>query len=276
MGPCMSCCSDPGVPDNDEWRQMPAPDSAEDYVIQSCGMFSQDYNVFHGQVADESARQLWMNKEGSWYSGQAYIDIENFHLTTMGAPNNPDDEKRGQVMWHAEFTDRPHFQQHVSFGQGRHERYLGFFDGYDSDDDDCYYDRVNYGGGRIFNKFIVKFSCQTHAKIRPGKTRNGVNFRPGLDLRLNVFSKGTAVRVTTRERVADRDEEGNVIGHHWRYVNHDEEYVDWIEYKLVHGDITVAIFRCEGMGNSSSWECPIFSATKEVSWNGLNKKSQFC
>ena len=263
MGCCYSICFDPGVPDNDVWRHMPAPDSAEDYVIQSCGMFSKDYNVYHGREVSEEKRQLWMNKEGSWTTGQASIDIENFHLKTDGEPNNPKDEKRGQVLWHAEFRDRPHFDQHVCWSQGRHERFLGFFDGYDSDDDDTYYNRIPQHSGKFFNKFIVKFSCRTSARIRPGKTGKGVNFRPGLDLTLKVFCKGTAVRVTTRTWTARRDEEGNVIGHYWVYNNHDSEFIDWIEYKLVHNDIAIAIFRCEGMGNSSSWECPIFRATKD-------------
>lgn len=57
--------------------------------------------------------------------------------------------------------------------------------------------------------------------------------------------------------------QGHVTGHHWRYDHHDQEFVDWIEYKLVHDNITIAIFRCEGMGSSNTWECPIFKATKE-------------
>ncbi|GMH71351.1 hypothetical protein TrST_g3335 [Triparma strigata] len=264
MGCCYSCFFDPGVPDNDEWRHMPAPDSAENYTIQKCGMFSKDYNVYHGtDEPSEDNRQLWMNKEGDWWTGKAYIDIENFHLKTEGEPNNPDDEKRGQVLWHSQFIDTPHFEQHVSFGAGRHERFLGFFDGYDSDDDDEYYGRVSHSG-QFWNKFIVKFSCRTSAKISPGKTKKGVSFRPGIDLTLNVFSKGTAVRIVTRTWEEDRDEEGNVTGHHWAYHNHDQEFVDWIEYKLTApGGVTVAIFRCQGTGNSSTWECPIFKATKE-------------
>ncbi|GMI35191.1 hypothetical protein TrCOL_g6722 [Triparma columacea] len=263
MGCCYSLFFDPGVPDNDIWRHMPDPESAEEYTIQSCGAFSKDYNIYKGSEASEENRYMWMNKEGDWWSGKAQIDIENFHLKTNGEPNNPDDEKRGQVMWHAEFIDTPHFEQHLSWSKGCHERFLGFFDGYESDEDDYYFDQVAPHNRKLFNKFLIKFSCNTSVRIRPGKTRDGVNHRPGLDLVLKVFSKGTAVRKVTREWVRERNEEGEVTGGHWRYHHHDQEFVDWIEYKLMSGDICVAVFRCQGMGNSSTWECPIFTATRE-------------
>ena len=185
-------------------------------------MFSKDYHVYKGGEANEENRYMWMNKEGDWRSGRAYIDVENFHLKTEGEPNNPDDEKRGQVLWHSEFQDTPHFDQHVSWSKGCHERFLGFFDGYESDDDDYYFDQVGPHGRKLFNKFLIKFSSNTSVKIRPGKTRNGVNFRPGLNLTLKVFSKGTAVRKVTKDWVEKRDDEGEVIGGHWHYAHHDQ------------------------------------------------------
>eukprot|EP00520_Triparma_pacifica_P006987 CAMPEP_0118672374 /NCGR_PEP_ID=MMETSP0785-20121206/22506_1 /TAXON_ID=91992 /ORGANISM="Bolidomonas pacifica, Strain CCMP 1866" /LENGTH=474 /DNA_ID=CAMNT_0006567331 /DNA_START=939 /DNA_END=2360 /DNA_ORIENTATION=- len=273
MGACFSCCSDPGIPDNDIWRHMPPPDKAETFLVQSCGMFSKDYNIYKGDEADEEHRYMWMNKEGDWWSGQARIDIENFHLKTDGEPNNPDDEKRGQVLWRSKFTDTPQFQQHLSWSKGCHERFLGFFDGYESDEDDYYYDQVSPNSSRLFNKFLIKFSCHTSVKIAPGKTNKGVNFRPGLDLTLRVFSKGTAVRKVTRHWVQERDPETNeVTGGHWNYNCHDREFVDWIEYKLVKDDICIAVWRCQGMEGRSSWDCPIFSATKDGDLNVQTKE----
>ena len=257
-------CADPGVPDNDIWRHMPPPDGEEEFFVQKKNMFSNDYNVFKGDQPSEDQRYLWMNKEGSWTSGRAYINIENFHLKTDGEPSNANDEGRGQILWRADFTDKPHFEQHVSWAKGCHERFLGFYDGYESDEDDHYFDRASPVGVKLFNKFLVKFSCQTSATIKPGKTKKGVNLRPGLLLKLKVFAKGTAVRKITRTWTTERDDEGTVTGGHWSYQHHDHEFVDWIEYKLVRGDVCVAIFRCEGMSNSSNtWDCPIFSCSKE-------------
>ena len=110
---------------------------------------------------------------------------------------------------------------------------------------------------------------KTMARINPGKTADGTNFRPGLDLRLHVFAKGTATRVTTKEvvRVADRNGEGQITGHHneTKFRDHDQENVDWIEYKLtnVAGDVTIALWRCAGSGSACSWSCPLFTASNE-------------
>jgi len=276
---------------------MPSPDGAEQYTIKKQGMFSADYHCYQTPGfcgPDECNRQIWLNKAGSWKSGKAKIDVENFYRTTLGEPNDPNDDKIGQVMWGAEFVDTPSFQQHVSWGEGRHERYLGYFDGYDSDGDDQYFERaypsyhshnthlrgrqVNHP--RVYNKFLVKWSTNTYAKIRPGRCADGSQFRPGLDLVLHVFAKGTATRVTTKERVRveHRDGEGNVVGHRWdtRFVDHDKEFVDWIEYKLTtsDGQVVVAMWRCEGSGSLCAWNCPIFEAHNESGWGSGSVKVQ--
>jgi hypothetical protein len=116
------------------------------------------------------------------------------------------------------------------------------------------------------NRFLVKWSTRTKADITPGRTPDGMNFRPGLDLRLHVFAKGTATRVVKRVRTTYTDEEGNS---HTRveYVNHDQEFVDWIEYKVTpkyDETVVLALWRCDGMGRDSSWDNPLFSAETDA------------
>ena len=140
---------------------MPEPQTAQKFKIIGQGMFSKDYivhNCTDSEETDETTRQLFLNKEGSWFSGAATMEVENYHRTVLDQPVDPEDGKKGQTMWGAKFEDSPRFKQHLTWGQGRHERMLGFFDGYESDDDDFYWNR---GGnrsreGREVNRFMVK------------------------------------------------------------------------------------------------------------------------
>ena len=280
------------MPENDVWREMPGAEEAQTYTIKREGMFSADYHCYKGNEASEDFRQLFINKTGGY--PKAMINIENFYRETNGQPTDPDDSKRGQILWHTEFADTPRFDQHLTWGKGRHQRQLGFFDGDDSDDDDEYFCKTHsdfqrgynqpgdvsffkqrHGNGRRFyNKFMCKWSTRTHANLNPGANAEGVQFRPGCPLVLEVFAKGTATRIveTWKENVQHREEtvaateDSPAQYREWttrevRFSETDKEFVDWIEYKLTAGSTTVAVWRCNGNENRSDWTCPIFTAT---------------
>ena len=243
-------------------KTMPTLEGPEDFVVKKQGMFSDDYLVYKGGDAadgkvDETTRWMFLNKTGNWWSGDAKIELENY------IREDPDHPKKGQVLWIATFTDRPHFEQHLSWGHHRHPRFFGFFDEYDSDDDEGYWDRSHYPG-RCFNRFMIKWSLSTTVTIAPGDT--GARFGPPdmATVELRVFAKGTATRWITRRIVRHQDEDGNV---HREVVfdNHDKEFVDWIEFQLVHKQSGTpwALFRCRGDidgGGDLQWECPLFKA----------------
>ena len=95
-------------------------------MIKKKGWLSHDYLVFDptkGAELDDTTRFLFLNKSGDWWSGDARIDVENY------IRNDPERPKLGQMLWTAKFTDRPTFDQHLSWGHHRHERFFGFFDG---------------------------------------------------------------------------------------------------------------------------------------------------
>ena len=259
----MGCCyGTPSVPENEYAKTMPTLEGPEDFVVKKQGMFSDDYLVYKGGDAaegkvDETTRWMFLNKTGNWWSGDAKIELENY------IREDPDHPKKGQVLWIATFTDRPHFEQHLSWGHHRHPRFFGFFDEYDSDDDEGYWDRSHYPG-RCFNRFMIKWSLSTTVTIAPGDT--GARFGPPdmATVELRVFAKGTATRWIKRRIVRHQDEDGNVT-REVVFDNHDKEFVDWIEFQLVHKQSGTpwALFRCRGDidgGGDLQWECPLFKA----------------
>ena len=154
---------------------MPEPGTAHTFQIKGQGMFSDDYLVHNmtndpNAECDESNRQLFLDKEGSWKSNKCTVEVANYHNSTLGKPVDPENDKKGQSMWKAAFDDCPRFDQHVSWGAGRHERMFGFFDGYESDDDSFYWNQSHKPPGREINRFLVKWSMNAKVKIAPGKT----------------------------------------------------------------------------------------------------------
>ena len=232
-------------------------------MLKKQGMFCEDYLVYmanRGEL-DDTTLYMFLNKTGNWMSSDARIDVENF------IRNDPENPKLGQVLWTARFTDSPHFEQHLSWGTRRHERFFGFFDGYNSDDDDGYWGR-SHCPHRYWNRFLVKWSVRTTVVITPG-AGDGARFGPpeAAACELRVFAKGTATNWVTRKVTRDEETGKRDIS----FIDHKHEFVDWIEFQLVHraSGTPWGVWRCQGAdrgGSDLGWSCPLFNASVEGGW----------
>lgn len=107
---------------------------------------------------------LWFNKSDT-NSGRVKIDLENFNR------GQKEDKDAGEILWSAEFTDRPRFEYHskVKDEPWSVNPFRGFSaDPYDSDNDDFY---CNHGrhkkhfDGNYQGTLITKWQLNTAAVI---------------------------------------------------------------------------------------------------------------
>ena len=275
----------PPVPD----EILPDPEIGEptSIVVEKAGSnmmvraMSRDYEVLDAKRLDEKGkpkRWLFLNKSGSKWGGDCKIALENYIRINTEKP------KEGQILWEVDFHDDPYFQQYLrpSGDRARLHSCLGeLFGGFCQTrvyDDDHYF---SYGGGwgRGYEMtLIINWTMQSQAKLsspnRPGY---------GVDLRLGVAAKGTAVARYWQERIEDyrSDSEGRRIhvGHHYEWRHTEREYVDCVQFALTTAcagegyaagqvvgmpDGTPAIWAVDG--DSSDYQCnyhsPFFSVTQ--------------
>ena len=152
--------------------------------------YTQDYEVYREEVADNQ-RWLFLNKEGKAFSDKAYIDLENY------VRNDPENEKKGEVLWRAKYDESPDFKQAYNSDSSS--------DGFSSD-----------GFVPSRRKLQMKWKLETKATIKSVKYK-------GQEFKIKVKAKGTAQRIVRFHR----NEEGELVKTH-----HDTEKVKKISYKV--------------------------------------------
>ena len=184
----------------------------------------QDYEVYRTEVADNQ-RWLFLNKEGKAFSDKAYIDLENYVRT------DPENEKKGEVLWRAKYDEHPHFKQEYNSDSSS--------DGFSSD-----------GFRPSRRKLQMKWKVETKGTIKSVKY-------PGQEFKIKVKAKGTAQRIVRLRR----NEEGELVK-----TYHDTEKVKKISYKVkneITGD-TIDKFKVKGLSKSDlKWKCGAFKCEKE-------------
>jgi len=147
-------------------------------------------------------------------------------------------------------------------------------DGYESPDDSHYLNTGEHRGkfnptGQIIGPGVItKWKMNTKAVITDGDNGRGAdNFRKD-QIILEVFAKGTVA--TTYERVTrmveDRNQEGQVIGHHQEFDDNklETEYVERIEYRLSFKGMLWTEWKT--IVSDSHFESPFFRTTAEGGW----------
>ena len=71
-------------------------------------MFNKDYEVYREEVGEHN-RWLFLNRQGKGFMDPTgYIDLENYVRI------NPEDKKKGQVLWKLKYNEKPHFDMGVT------------------------------------------------------------------------------------------------------------------------------------------------------------------
>ena len=147
-------------------------------------------------------------------------------------------------------------------------------DGYESPDDTYYFhtpehsNKKSPSGDIIGPGVITKWKMNTKAVLVDGDNGRGAdNFRKD-QIVLEVFAKGTVA--TTYERITrmveDKNEEGQVIGHHQEFDDNklETEYVERIEYRLTFKGQLWSEWKT--VVSDSHFESPFFRTTVEGGW----------
>ena len=295
MGGCCSSDVIPPVPKNIQ------PDPKENEVVE-CVITAlkgswlatiRDFAVYKGnQIPKAKDKQkdnmwLWFNKENADKKGKKVIvDLENFHR-----PAEDQKAGKGQILWRAKMDEKPRFKQKHRF-QSLNKRSGFSFNrrrknnskySYDSDDDEFYvshsnrkYSRGGHGSKEIGPIIMTKWCCDTTAEITPGNTGRGEEYFGKDPVKLEVFAKGTGVTRWTKERHERTDKDGKK---HVSYSikKHVDEYVDIIEYTVVHKNELWDAFAMDGdkkeWGKSKDLECDnrFFTSVMSGGWFSANK-----
>jgi len=245
----------------------PVPGEHINAAVVMLGGFlgSRDFGIYKGDTIPDSKEDktekmwMWFNKENDVNDPRlGVVDLENF--------DRPAEEPKGKgkTIWSAKFAERPRYEMDRYFqgGQRRAEgRFFGFgifASGYESDDDDHYFQhpfcsRHQNSWGRINAmwqdhlilqhhvgwheekavgpKVMTKFKLETQAVVTPGTAAAG---RTGTYI-LECFAKGTAI--TTWEETISVCERSVGEDRTEKYIKrstegNDEKFVDRIELTL--------------------------------------------
>ena len=72
-------------------------------MVKSCSMFNKDYEVYRESV-DPNNRWLFLNRVSKgFFDPNGFIDLENYVRI------DPNDKKKGQVLWKSKYNEKPHF-----------------------------------------------------------------------------------------------------------------------------------------------------------------------
>jgi hypothetical protein len=210
-------------------------------------MFNKDYEVYRDGVAPEN-RWLFLNREGKGlFDPTGYIDLENY---TRIDPNN---KKKGQVLWKLKYNEKPHFQMGMSLGADSED---------DGDDNpnvrnvtDMFKRMMQQTGENRF--YSMKWRTFSEAKLKSVKT-------PGGSYSVKIKAKGYCTRQISVHYTKD-PETGRQVRH--QSVT-DHEYVTKISYKVKTEDGTTIdrfdLFCCED--SDLKWECAAFTAELRGGW----------
>jgi len=204
-------------------------------------MFNKDYQVYRDAV-DENNRWLFINREGKgFFDPTGFIDLENYTRI------DPENKKKGQVLWKLKYNEKPHFDMGATLDDSDSE---GEFDaGMMSQ-----LARVlmNSGNTRFYR---MKWKMFNEAKMKSVKI-------PGGAFEVKIKAKGFCTRQINITYT--RDENGN----QQRHVSYDDrEYVNKITYKVKMNGATIDTFSlncCEG--RELEWDCGAFQASLKSGW----------
>ena len=211
-------------------------------------MFNKDYEVYRDEVGPNN-RWLFLNRVGKgFFDPTGYIDLENYTRI------DPNDKKKGQVLWKLKYNEKPHFDMGMSLGADSED---------DGDDNPNVrtvtnmfkqmMQQMQMGENRFYS---MKWRTFSEAKLKSVKT-------PGGAYSVKIKAKGYCTRQVSVHYT--RDEQG----HQRRNVNvTDKEYVTKISYKIKTADGTTIdrfdLFCCEG--SDLKWECAAFTAELRGGW----------
>jgi len=185
------------------------------FAIRSSGLFSDDHTVYQGETDDDSKKWFFINKTGSFWTGNAEVMLENFQRGW-----NPEKPQQGQVLWSAQFSDKPDFQKFHKAPTIVYNPYVsGFFAtapmGERPDAD--YFKAAPWGMNDAGWRRVMKWKVSQSARI------NGGTRMPGRSFTLQAFITGTSV--------CDYDKWQDHEGHQ-KWKRQEAEFVDTAQFQL--------------------------------------------
>eukprot|EP00933_Yihiella_yeosuensis_P066441 TRINITY_DN70715_c0_g1_i1.p1 TRINITY_DN70715_c0_g1~~TRINITY_DN70715_c0_g1_i1.p1 ORF type:complete len:301 (-),score=53.68 TRINITY_DN70715_c0_g1_i1:87-989(-) len=248
----MGCCE--SIPDAPkEVLPDPGEDESCTFAIGAVGVLSPDYIAYKGSEVDvQDAKWFYINKEGTFFSGDCTIFLENFKRGL-----NPEKPKKGEDLWTVKFDSSPSFDRHYKSPESlQWDGWLsgwGDFDG-TLEEDDYYYGQ--YHGGRSPDyRRIMNWTMKTHAMISPGT-------RSGTPIKLEVFARGTAICYYDQFPNDDAELE---------WVQDTTEFVDRICYRVLRGEEQIAGWAVDGERQGQgdfTTKCELFDMTMKGGWMG--------
>eukprot|EP00931_Biecheleriopsis_adriatica_P051169 TRINITY_DN29650_c0_g1_i2.p1 TRINITY_DN29650_c0_g1~~TRINITY_DN29650_c0_g1_i2.p1 ORF type:complete len:289 (-),score=59.15 TRINITY_DN29650_c0_g1_i2:34-900(-) len=193
----------------------PGPQEACVFTITSAGFMSADHIVCKGE--DKTAKWLFINKTGNFRTGSAQVQLENFQRG--GTPGKPDE---GQVLWSAQFNDKPEFRKFHKAPTNTYDPFQsGFFGsppaGQRSDEE--YFNAApGFMNDRGWRR-VMKWRLSQGVAIKSGTRAIGINFL------LKVFVTGTSI--------CDYDKKEGLEGPgQEEYTTQTASFVDTMEFQL--------------------------------------------
>ena len=274
----MGCCVSDTTPDV-PLNIIPDPNFLEQatFTIKKCGMFSRDYEAYRGPQASDQTRWLFLNKAGSKWGGECCIDVENY--IRGGVPENL---KKGQILWRAEFKDTPHFkQQLVTFGNPVTNLFMGFMGDMRHWNDHGHYMNHGHWASRDYNQTLLINWCMETEAVLSTTSRPGV----GHPLKLKVYACGTAIARYYQVHTPvyeDRNGQQVKVGERWQWEHTAQEYVDVVQFQVVHANTGDPVIMSntgqpwqywlpgDAMASravESRYTCPMFTLQQSGGWD---------
>lgn len=220
------------------------------FVVKSCSMFNKDYEVFRDAVDYNNNRWLFVNRVGKgFFDTNGYIDLENYVRI------DPNDKKKGQVLWKLKYNEKPHFDMGQTLDDSESDGESNPFVG---NMYNAYLQRLMNRGDHRF--YTMKWRTFSEAKLKSVKN-------PGGAYNVKIKAKGYCTREVTIKYTTDEN------GQRQRHVIiKDEEVVTKISYKIKTPDgNTIDQFHIYPAGRTDlEWDCGAFNATLTGGWFSNN------
>ena len=263
-------------------------------TIKQTAWLSRDYTVYSnpeqrtkGENCIRHNSWFFLNKSGD-RGGKVCVELENF---VRG--KDPNNAKRGQLLWRADFTERPHFWQNVRepgspagdfpFALPHMIQWGGEADlGYTQRLVKSRSRRYPYGYPRLKKTLICNFHMITHATLASDGSEiacSGVPILPrkafGRDVCLRVQAFGTAVAKYYEVQQKHKDDNGRTY-YTYHMMMDMTEHVELTEFALLDrndlsmntavvsdtGEPVVFVFCGDISDNTANYECPLFTVVQ--------------
>ena len=263
-------------------------------TIKQTAWLSRDYTVYSnpeqrtkGENCIRHNSWFFLNKSGD-RGGKVCVELENF---VRG--KDPNNAKRGQLLWRADFTERPHFWQNVrepGSPAGDFPFALPHMIQWGGEADLEYTHRLvksrsrryPYGYPRLKKTLICNFHMITHATLASDGSEiacSGVPILPrkafGRDVCLRVQAFGTAVAKYYEVQQKHKDDNGRTY-YTYHMMMDMTEHVELTEFALLDrndlsmntavvsdtGEPVVFVFCGDISDNTANYECPLFTVVQ--------------